>query len=101
MRPTELLLLALGSCTGMDVASVLRKKRQHITDLRVNVSGDKAEEHPKRFTAIDLEFVVRGKGVEQAAVERAVELSLEKYCSVKATLDEKMNVNYTYRIIEE
>lgn len=101
MRPTELLLVALGGCSGMDVASVLKKKRQNFTGLSVNVSGTKAESHPRRFTGIDVEFVVTGKGVQESAVQRAIKLSMEKYCSVKATIDPEVRINTSYRIIED
>lgn len=101
MRPMELLLVGAGGCSGMDVVSILKKKKQKVTGLEVNVSGKKAEEYPKRFTEIDMEFVVRGMGLDEEAVKKAVALSMEKYCSVKATLEGSANVRFKYRIIEE
>lgn len=100
-RPTELLLLGLGGCTGMDVISILRKKKQKVTALEIHVTGTKTEEHPVRFTDMAIEFVVRGHGVEEAAVKRAIELSMDRYCSVKATLEGQAKVNFTYRIEED
>lgn len=100
VRPTELLLIGLGGCSGMDIVSILKKKKQDIRGLRINVNGQKAETHPKRFTDIDIEFIVSGHNLSEDAVKRAVELSMEKYCSVKATLEGSAKINFTYRIEE-
>jgi putative redox protein len=96
MQPIEALLVSLVGCTGMDVISVLRKKRQRVTSFQVRASGTRADEHPKRYTHIDLEFVVRGHEVSEAAVSRAIELSQTKYCGVTASLN--CDVAYSYRI---
>jgi len=101
LRPTELLLLGLGGCTGMDVVSILKKKKQKVTALEINVVGTKTAEHPARFTDVEIEYVVRGHGVEDAAVKRAIELSMDRYCSVKATLEGQTKVGFNYRIEEE
>ncbi|MDP2166896.1 MAG: OsmC family protein [Thermodesulfovibrionales bacterium] len=101
MRPMELLLVALGGCSGMDVASILKKKKEHVTSFEINLKGQKADEHPKKYTAIEIEFVVKGRGLKEESVKRAVELSMEKYCSVKATLEGTAKVNWSYRILEE
>ncbi len=98
MRPMELLLVGLGGCTGMDVASILKKKKQPFTGLEVDVRGKKADDYPKKYTDITIEFVVKGKGVEEQAVKRAIELSMEKYCSVKATLEGTAKISWSYRI---
>lgn len=98
MRPMEALLCALGGCTGMDVISVLRKKRLNVTAFEVRVSGERAEEHPRRYTHITLEFVVTGRDIPATAVERAIELSQTKYCGATASLNAQ--VDYTYRIVE-
>lgn len=100
-RPMELLLMGIGGCSGMDVVSILKKKKQEIKGLEINVKGQKAGNYPKKFTDISLEFVVRGKNIADDAVKRAVELSMEKYCSVKATLEGSAKITYSYRIIEE
>lgn len=100
MRPMELLLAGLGGCTGMDVVSILKKKRQPFTGLEVSVTGKKAETHPKKFTDITIEFTVRGKGVDEEALKRAIELSMDKYCSVKATLEGVAKIGYSYRMEE-
>ncbi len=100
-RPMELLLIGLGGCTGMDVVSILRKKRQEPESFEIIIEGNKAEEHPKRFTDVTIEFRLKGKGLTEEAVRRAVELSMEKYCSVKATLEGSTKVSFKYNIINE
>lgn len=100
-RPMELLLIGLGGCTGMDVVSILKKKKQELEGLEIVIEGKKAEEHPKRFTDITIEFRVKGKNLSEEAVKRAVELSMEKYCSVKATLEEKTNVSFKYSMVSD
>lgn len=100
MRPMELLLIGLGGCSGMDIASILQKKKQQITDIEINIKGQKADTYPKKFTDIEIEFIVSGKDLAEDAVKRAVELSMEKYCSVKATLEGTAKINFSYRIIQ-
>lgn len=100
MKPTELLLIALGGCSGMDVISLLQKKRQQIKGLEINVKGDKAENYPKKFTNIEIEYVVSGVNISEEAVARSIELSMEKYCSVKASLEGVSKITSTYRIIQ-
>ncbi len=97
-RPMELLLAGLGGCTGMDVISILRKKKQEVTSFEIIVKGKRADEHPKRYTGIEVEFVIKGNNLSEDAVKRAVELSMDKYCSVKATLEGNTPVKYHYRI---
>ena len=97
-RPLELLLLGLAGCTTMDVVSVLQKKRQPFTDLQVQVSAERAEEHPKVYTQIHLEFVVKGQEVKPQAVERAIELSQTKYCPAAAMLGKAVDITTSYRI---
>lgn len=100
-RPMELLLLGIGGCSGMDVISILKKKKQDVTGIEIAVKGEKAEDYPKKFTDITLEFAVRGRNISEEAVKRAVELSMNKYCSVKATLEGTAKVNFSYTIIQE
>jgi len=101
LRPMELLLVGLGGCSGMDVISILKKKRQDVTGFEINVKGEKAEDYPQKFTDILIEFVVRGKNISEEAVKRAVDLSMSKYCSVKATLEGVAKINFSYKIIQE
>lgn len=101
LRPTDLLLIGLGSCSGMAAVSILRKKKQDLTGFEVIVRGEKEDEWPKRFTTITIEFIVKGNNLSEDAVKRAIELSMEKYCTVKATLESSPDVNFDYRIVEE
>ena len=99
--PMELLLIALGSCTGVDVISILKKQRQQITDYRIEVSGERREEFPKSYTRLYVRHIVRGRGVSEAAVARAIELSDTKYCSVAATLRGSAEIVTSYEIVEQ
>jgi putative redox protein len=98
--PMELLLLALGGCTGVDVIDILKKKRQHVTDYRIEVQGDRREEFPRAFTKLYVKHIVTGRGVSEKAVARAIELSDQKYCSVAATLRGTAEIVTSYEIIE-
>jgi putative redox protein len=100
-RPMELLLVGLGGCTGMDVISMLRKMRQNVTAYEVHVSGERATEHPKVYTSIRVEHVVRGRAVNPESVRRAVELSATRYCSAAAMLGRVAHIDETYRVIDE
>jgi putative redox protein len=99
--PMELLLIALGSCTGVDVISILKKKRQHVTDYRIEVSGDRREDYPRSYTRLYVKHIVHGRGVSEAAVASAIELSDTKYCSVAATLRGSAEIVTSYEIVEE
>jgi putative redox protein len=96
--PMELFLIGTAGCTAMDVISILKKKRANVADFEVLVSGEQAEEHPRRYTRITIEFVVYGNAVKPADVERAIELSATKYCSAVASLN--VEIDHTYRIVD-
>jgi putative redox protein len=98
--PMELVALASAGCTASDVISILQKKQQPVLGFEVNVSAIRATEHPKVFTEIDLEFVVTGHDIDPKAVERAIDLSLTKYCSVNLMLEKAVKINHRYRIVE-
>ncbi len=98
--PMELVALASAGCTASDVISILQKKQQRVIEFEVNVVAIRAAEHPKVFTEIDLEYVVTGRGIDPKAVERAIELSLTKYCSVNLMLEKTAKINHRYRIVE-
>jgi len=98
--PMELVAMASGACTASDVISILQKKQQSVTQFEVYVLGVRSSEHPKVFTEIDLEYVVTGHHIDPKAVERSIELSLTKYCSVNAMLEKSVKINHRYRIIE-
>lgn len=99
--PMELLLLALGACSGVDVISILQKKRQHVTDYRIEVSGERRHDHPRAYTQLFVKHIVHGRGVSDQAVAQAVRLSDEKYCSVAATLRGVPEIITSYEIIED
>lgn len=85
-RPMELLAIGLAGCTAMDVISILQKKRQEVHDFEVCVHAERAPEHPKVFTSIKIEYILKGKQLSREAVDRAVALSSEKYCPAQAML---------------
>ncbi|MBA2734611.1 MAG: OsmC family protein [Acidobacteria bacterium] len=99
--PVELLLIALGSCTAVDVISILKKKREQVTDYRVEVRGERRGEHPRSFTRMEVRHIVRGRNVSEKALAQAIELSETKYCSVAATLRPTVEIISSYEIIEE
>ena len=83
-RPKPLMMVALAGCTGMDVAAILKKMREEIKELTVEVEGEISEEHPKKFEGMKVIFRVKGKGVSRKNVEKAVNLSSTRYCGVAA-----------------
>lgn len=97
VTPMETLATALGACTAMDVASILVKMRQPLEGFRVEVSGERAEEHPKRFLSLDVVYHLKGD-LDERKVERAIELSEERYCSVAATLKPALPITTRYVI---
>ncbi len=102
IRPMELVLHALAGCTGMDVISVLEKKRQDVRGLEIIVTGhQRLDEFPKIYTRMEVEYVVTGFGVKPEAVARAIELSEEKYCTVKGMLGPQVEVVTSYRVLDE
>lgn len=100
VRPKELLMLSLGGCTGSDVTSILSKKKIKLDGFEINITSESADEHPQVFTKMHLEYVFYGKNVSVKDVERAIELSLTKYCSVTAMLQKAMPIEHSYRIVE-
>ena len=99
--PLELLLIALGGCTGVDVVSILKKKRERVTGYHVEVGGARREEHPRAYTRMEVRHVLRGHNLSEKAVASAVELSETKYCSVAATLRPAAEIVSTFEIVEE
>jgi putative redox protein len=99
-RPMELFAVGLAGCTGMDVISILRKKRQKITDFEVHVRANRASDHPHVFTDIHVIYEVTGHDVDEAAVKRAIELSEDKYCPAHAMLRKAAEITSSYKILE-
>lgn len=98
--PMELLLIALGSCTAVDVVSILRKKREDVLDYRVEVRGARREENPRSYQRIEVRHIITGRNISERAVAQAIELSGEKYCSVAATFRPTAEIVSSYEIIE-
>jgi putative redox protein len=101
--PLETLLCALAACTGMDVISILRKKRQTVTSYRIEVEGERDPEGtwPRPFKRIRVRHILEGPDLDEAAVQRAVELSDEKYCSVSATLRSRPEIETEWRVLSQ
>ena len=97
-RPKELLLYALAGCTASDVVNILKKKRVPVRGFEMRLTGREREEHPKIFTDIHVEYVFVGEGIKPVDVERAIELSTTKYCSVSAMLQPTVKITHSYRI---
>ncbi len=99
--PIELLLVALGSCTATDVAGILAKKRQHVTSYIIEVTGERRDEYPRRYTSMKVHHILTGKSISPKAVAHAIELSETKYCSVAASLRPTVEIQSSFEIIEE
>jgi putative redox protein len=99
-RPMELVLMGAGACSAIDVVHILRKARQPITDCLVELDSQRASEDPKVFTSIHLHYVVTGKGLAPAQVERAIKLSKEKYCSATIMLAQMAEISFDFEIRE-
>ena len=100
IRPMEMLLLGLGGCTTFDVVHILRKGRHDVTDCVAELSAERAEADPKVFTRIHVHFIVSGRNLKGAVVERAVRLTAEKYCSASIMLQKSAEITHDYEIIE-
>ncbi|WP_311746310.1 OsmC family protein [Proteus penneri] len=96
--PMEMVLIATGGCSAIDVVSILRKGRHQVTDCEVKLTSERREEAPRLFTDINLHFIVSGKELTDKIVERAVQLSAEKYCSVSLMLGKAANITHSFEI---
>lgn len=99
-KPMELLLTGLAGCTAMDVISILKKKKQDVTDFEVKAHADRASEQPRVFTHIMIEYIVTGHHVDPVAVDRAIELSETKYCPAQAMLKKAVTIEHKATILE-
>ena len=98
--PMQYLLLATAGCTAFDVVVILKKKKQNVTDFEVEVSAKRADTHPKVFEEIDIVYKIYGKDISEKAVEQAIKLSKEKYCSASIMIGKTAKINTRYEIIE-
>ncbi|MBJ7222945.1 MULTISPECIES: OsmC family protein [unclassified Brenneria] len=96
--PMEMVLMSIGSCSAIDVVSILQKGRNDVADCEVKLTSERRTEAPRLFTHINLHFTVTGKGLAEQAVARAVELSAEKYCSVALMLNKTVKVTYSHEV---
>ena len=99
-RPMELLLMGVGGCTAIDVVNILRKARQDLRGCEVQLEGQRADADPKVFTAIQVHFILTGKALSAKHVERAIDLSAEKYCSASIMLGQTAKISHTFEIRE-
>ena len=100
IRPMEMLLLGLGGCTAFDVVSILRKSRQNVADCEVEIEAERANEVPRVFTDIKIHFIISGKDLDPAKVERAVNLSADKYCSASRMLEKAAKITHDFEIVD-
>ena len=100
VKPSDMMLVALASCTSVDVVEILKKKRLDLRGLEVGVTGDQDAEPPWTFRKIHLTYTISGEGVKPKDAEQAIQLSQEKYCSVAATLRGVAEITWEYRIVE-
>jgi putative redox protein len=100
IRPMEMLLLGMGGCTTVDVVSTLKKMRELVNDCRVEISAERADEHPKVFTKIHLHFIVEGENLNEKKIAKAVSLSADKYCSASIMLGKIADITHDFTINE-
>lgn len=98
--PMEMLLVSVAACTAVDVISILNKKRQNVTDYDVEITGVRADDHPRKFISFHINHIVRGRDISEKALIDAIELSDDKYCSVAATVRPTATITTTYKIVE-
>ncbi|MBI5952430.1 MAG: OsmC family protein [Chloroflexi bacterium] len=100
-RPMEFIMIGLAGCTGMDVISILQKKKQPVADFQVQVHARRVDEHPKVVSSAVIEYLVTGRDVDESALLRAIELSAEKYCPAQAMLGKAFPMQLVYKIFDE
>jgi putative redox protein len=100
VRPMEMLLLGVAGCTMIDVVTTLKKMRQDLTNCETKLSAERADEHPKVFTDIHIQFIVKGQDLDPKKVEKAITLSAEKYCSASIMLGKTASITHDFEIVE-
>ena len=101
MRPMEMMLIGMGGCTSFDVVTILKRSRQQITGCIAEIEAIRADEIPKVFTSIHIHFLIKGIDLQEKAVERAIELSANKYCSASIMLGKSVKITHDFEISEE
>ena len=99
VRPMEMLLLGVAGCTMIDVVTTLKKMRQDLTNCETKLSAERADEHPKVFTDIHIQFIVKGQDLDPKKVEKAITLSAEKYCSASIMLGKTASITHDFEIV--
>jgi putative redox protein len=100
-KPSEMLLFSLAGCTGIDIVRILEKQKQQLTALEIELVGQQPDEYPKPLEAIEIKFTARGKNLDPQKVARAIELSEQKYCTVGLTLQNKIKITSSYKVVNE
>lgn len=100
-RPGDLVLVSLAGCTAVDVVIILKKMREQLDDLEVIVNSEKVDQHPRVYKNIQIQFNLKGKNLKDESVKKAIELSLDKYCSVKTMLEKTAEISYGYSINDD
>ena len=100
VRPMEMLLLGVAGCTMIDVVTTLKKMRQDLSHCETKINAERATDHPKVFTAIHIQFVVKGKDLDPKKVDKAITLSAEKYCSASIMLGETATITHDFEVVE-
>ena len=100
VRPMEMLLLGVAGCTMIDVVTTLKKMRQELTHCETKVNAERADDHPKVFTDIHIQFIIKGNGLDTNKVEKAITLSAEKYCSASIMLGKTASITHDFEIVE-
>ena len=99
-RPMEMLLMGMGGCTAIDVVNILRKSRQDLRGCEVQIESDRAKSDPKVFTTLHVHFILTGKSLSARHIERAIQLSAEKYCSASIMLGKTAEITHDFEIVE-
>jgi len=100
ITPGQMLLLGLAGCTGMDVVSILQKKRQNITSVEVQVTAQQQDDYPKPYQDIQLKFIIKGEGIDAKSVGRSIDLSTHKYCVVGQTIERETHITTSFEVQE-
>jgi putative redox protein len=98
VSPSQMLLLGLAGCTGMDVVSILQKRRQAVTGMEIEVTGYQPDDYPKPYHTVEVKYIITGDNLDSQAVERAINLSVEKYCIVSQTLQQKVALQVSFEV---
>ncbi|TDI87912.1 MAG: osmotically inducible protein OsmC [Caldithrix sp.] len=99
--PMEMVLMALGSCSAVDIWLILKKMRAKVSDFQINLEGERRDEHPRVFTKVHLEYLFRGEDLKEKDIERAIQLSLDTYCSVAGMVGKTAEIKTSYKILKD